>query len=308
MLVESPETKYRLLRRYWPLIPGVFAILFVVEVSNDYINFDRPAFSFATIGLLVSALSIFLAFRINESYNRWWEARRLWGTLVSESRSFARKVKTLVGRSADSAESVEVESFRRELIYRQLAYLNALRMTMRGPADWEELSDFLAADEMQLLLKASDKPVWLLEKQAERLADAHQRGWVLDMGMNQFDRTITALHLAQGGCERIKNTPVPEHVSFLTRWIAWLMALVIPVAITDPSNRLELVDMVIVPVMMLSFLLVERLGAELRKPFSGGVNDTPMNSLCAIAERNLREILGEESLPPAPQPEDGVLM
>ena len=308
MLIESPSTKYRLLRRYWVLVPAVVGILIAVEVANDYVRFDRPAFSFATIGLLVSALSIFLAFRINESYNRWWEARKLWGALISESRSFARKVVTLVGRSAESADSEKVLALRRELIYRQLAYLNALRMTLREPADWEELSDFLDAEEMQQLLKSGDKPVWLLQKQAERLADAYQQGWIPDMGMNQFDRTFGALHLAQGGCERIRYTTVPEHVSYLTRWIAWMMAIVVPIAVTDPSNRLELVDMVVVPIIMLGFLLVERVGAELRDPFKGGANDTPMTSLCLIAERNLREMLGEESLPPLPQPEDGVLL
>ena len=96
MLVENSATAYGLLRQHWKLIPAVLMIVFVVELGNDYIGYDRPALSLATVGLLVSALSIFLAFRINEAYARWWEARILWGNFVSASRAFVRKVTTLI--------------------------------------------------------------------------------------------------------------------------------------------------------------------------------------------------------------------
>jgi putative membrane protein len=86
------------------------------------------------------------------------------------------------------------------------------------------------------------------------------------------------------------------------------MAIIVPIAITDSSNRFDLIDMVIVPVIMLSFLLVERLGAEMRNPFEGEPNDTPMTTLCRVVERDLRQALDEESLPPPLEPRDGVLL
>lgn len=146
----------------------------------------------------------------------------------------------------------------------------------------------------------ANKPSWLLQRQSTRLAEAHLRGWLSDAEQNQLDGTFSELDAGQGRCERIKNTPFPEGVSHATRIVAWGMAIIVPIAITDSSNRFDLIDMVVVPILMLSFLLVERLGAELRSPFEGEPNDTPMTTLCRVVERDLGQALGEASLPPPP--------
>lgn len=308
MIVENSVTIYKLLRPYWHLIPAVLVILATVEIANDYARFDRPAFSLATMGLLVTALSVFLAFRVNEAYTRWWEARILWGDLMNASRAFSRKATTLVGLGA-SAETPpdEILAFRRELVYRQIAFVNALRLSLRRENRWEELKPFIDDEEFALLMKAPNKPTQILQRQGERLADACARGWLSDNSQSQLDRTFSDLHCSQGGCERIKHTPFPQNIAYATRAVAWVMAIVVPVAITDPSNRFELVDMVVVPFLMLSFLLIERLGAELRNPFENEPNDIPMTALCRTIERDLRCSLGETPLPPEIEPKDTVL-
>ena len=308
MLVEHSATTLGLLRRHWKLIPAVLGILVLVELSNDYVGYDRPAFSIATVGLLISALSIFLAFRVNEAYSRWWEARILWGTLVNASRAFARKVVTLVGADTEDAARPAILALRKELLHRQIAFVNALRLTLRQEDTWDDLRPFLDDEEVASLTSTANKPSWLLQRQSTRLAGAHGRGWLSDAGQNQLDRTFSELDVGQGGCERIKNTPFPEGVSHATRIVAWGMATIVPIAITDSSNRFDLIDMVVVPILMLSFLLVERLGAELRNPFEGEPNDTPMTTLCRVVERDLGQALDEESLPPPLESEDGVLM
>ncbi len=94
----------------------------------------------------------------------------------------------------------------------------------------------------------------------------------------------------------------------MTRVTAWTMAVLTALALTDPSNRLDVVDLLVVPVLMLGFVLLERLGAELRNPFDNAGNDTPMTSLCRVIERDLRQTLGEKELPPPVEPVRGVLM
>jgi len=308
MLVENSATAYSLLRQHWRLLPAVLLILIIVEIGNDYVGFDRPALSLATVGLLISALSIFLAFRINEAYARWWEARILWGNFISASRAFARKVTTLIDAgSADEARPKALK-LRRELVYRQIALASALRLSLRDADDWEELRGFIDDEEFASLMQAINRPTQILQRQAERLADARRRGWLTDAGQTQLNMTFKELHDAQSGCERVRDTPFPDNVAYAARAIAWGMAIIVPVAITDQSNRFDLVDMVVIPVLMLSFLLIERLGAELRNPFENGRNDTPMTTLCRALERELRQSLGEEALPPAIEPRDGVLM
>ncbi len=308
MLLEKSATGYGLLRRHWKLIPAVLIILVIVEFANDYVGFDRPAFSLATVGLIISALSIFLSFRVNEAYTRWWEARILWGNLVSASRAFTRNLTWLIDDDPADEKRLEAGAMRRELIYRQIAFVNALRLSLRQQDKWEELRPFIDEEEYVSLMQATSKPTWILQCQGERIADARRRGWLSEANQTQLNLTFNELHAVQGSCERIKNTPFPENLAHATRIIAWGMAIVVPVAITDQSNRFEPVDMIVVPFLMLSFLLIERLGAELKNPFENEPNGTPMTALCRVVERELRQSLGEKSLPASVEPIDGVLM
>jgi putative membrane protein len=309
MYVESSMNVYRLLRSRWRLIALVLAILAVVEVVNDHIHLDRPAFSLAAVGLLVTALSIFLVFRINEAYSRWWEARILWGQLVNSSRSLARQVSTLIMPPSDAeAAREEVEDLRREVVYRQIAFANALRLSLRGQEQWDELDPFLASEERGELARAVNKPTQILHRQGLRLAEARSAGYLTELGQVQLDRTLSALHDVQGGCERIKNTAFPEKVAFITQFNSWIMAVIIAVALTEPGNEIDPVDFVIIPILMLGFVLIERVGAELRNPFESLPNDTPTTALCRTVERDLRQTLGEAELPPPIEPKNGVLM
>ena len=308
MLVENTATGYSLLRRHWQLIPAVLAIVAVVEMANDYVRLDRPAFSLAAVGLLISALSIFLAFRVNEAYTRWWEARILWGNLITASRAFARRVLTLMYVDPADEERSNMVALQRRLVYRQIAYVNALRVSLRDEGDGGELRSLLDDEEHASLERAVNRPAAILQRQGEAVAYAWRSGWMSDVGLTQLERALSELHRDQGACERIKNTPFPENVAHATRTIAWSMAVVVPVAITDQSNRVELLDMFVVPLLMLSFLLIERLGAELRNPFDKEPNGVPLMALCRSIERELRQSLGEETLPPPIEPSDGVLL
>ena len=120
MIVANSTTLFRLLRRYWYVSAGTVAILVVVEIANDHYSMDRPVFSIAVVGLLVTGLSIYLVFRVNQAYARWWEARTIWGQLVNSSRALARQVITLIASESEDEESQhEIRGFHRELIYRR---------------------------------------------------------------------------------------------------------------------------------------------------------------------------------------------
>jgi len=308
MIVANSTNVFRLLLSHWITVLMIFVILVALEFANDFVRMDRMAFSLAAVGLVVASLSIFLAFRVNESYARWWEARTLWGQLVNASRGFARQVTTLLVDEGAEEQSGRVTALQSALVYRQIAFVNALRMSLREENDWDGLKPFLSADDFAGLAGAQNKPAWLLQQQAVQLAEARSTGVLCSMGQNQLDKTFRQLHDVQGGCERIKNTAFPDKVAFVSRAIAWVMAITIAIAIMDPNNRFDPVDMVVVPVFMLSLILIERLGAELKNPFENEPNDTPMTALCRSIERDLRQVLGETELPPPLEPVNGVLM
>lgn len=309
MITSKYNNIIRFLRPYWTTILVVLVIVVAVELLNDHYHLDRPVFSLTAVGLLVTSLSIFLVFRVNESYARWWEARMLWGQLVNASRAFARQVTTLIrDEKNDDENQSELQDIQESLVYRQIAFVNALRLSLRGEETWDELNQFLREDDIAKLEQAVNKPSFLLQRQGEHLADTRGQGILSEFGQNQFDRTFRDLHNVQGGCERIKNTPFPQNVAYVTRGIAWIMALAIAIAIMDEENQFDMVDMIVVPIMMLSFILIERLGAELKNPFENAPNDTPMTALCRTIERDLRQVIGEKELPPAIEPVKDILM
>lgn len=313
-MITSGATTLRVL--FWEnRVPIVIVLLLVsgIEVSEHYwdiINFGRPVFSMAALGLLTTALSIFLVFRVNEAYARWWEARILWGGVVNSSRTFARQATTLLRqyRADADVDEGEVRQWKRELVYRHLAYVNALRMSLRREDDWQTLSPFLTEGELAELVSQANKPAQLLQTQGRRLAELIEAGALNDFGHLMIDGTLTELYNLQGGCERIKNTAFPDRVAFFTKLIAWGMAVMIPVCVMESDNRFDLLDFFIVPTMMLVFVVTERLGADLKNPFERRPNDTPMSALCRTIEIDLRQQLGEVDVPDPLQPQHGILM
>jgi putative membrane protein len=303
LIVSRTATIRKILWQHRWLVVGVVAITASVEALNDFIDLNRPIFTFAAIGLLVTALSISLVFRMNEAYARWWEARTLWGVIVNESRSWARQVTSLV-----RGDGGERGALRRRLVHRQIAYVNALRLRLRRQSDPEALAPFLEAEELEMLSGRANLPIALLEQQAEEVAILRASGDLDRVAQHRLETTLSNLTEAQGGCDRIKGTDFPDRVAYFTRVSAWLMAVIIPVLVLKRDNYFDVVEFVFVPCMMLAFLLTERLGAELKKPFENLANDTPMTALCRSIEIELRETLGETEIPDPIEPVDGVLM
>jgi putative membrane protein len=301
LIVNRGSNAWSMLTQNFGLVLAALALVVLVEIANDYVDLERPVFSFAAVGLLVTALSISLVFRVNEAYARWWEARTLWGTIVNDSRSWCRQVHMYVTGEESGA-------VRRRLVHRHIAYVNALRLSRRTEESLNDLEPFLEAEEFQQLANYPNPAAALLQGQGDELATLRVRGAIDAAAQHRLDMTLSQLCEAQGGCERIKKTVFPDRVAYFTRWSAWLMAAIIPILVLDRENTFDVIDFVFVPLMMLSFLLTEKLGAELKRPFENLPNDTPMTSLCRTIEIDLRAMLGETQLPMPIEPVKGVLM
>ena len=303
---------YEFFLRNWPIMVAVVIVeesLLLVSGFSDVLETD--VFSAAAVGLLATVVGIFLVFRFNEAYQRWWEARTLWGALVNESRSFAREVNTLLVPARVPALGCEREAraVRKELVYRQIAYCNALRLSLRGQERWEELAPFLPKDELGELRNHINKPTQLNRRQGDRLTALIGVDTSQQVLLMQLDSTLNRLYDIQGGCERIKNTAFPDEVRFVSRALIWLTAIVVPVAFLNPlRNSVTVLEIGAAIVIVLSFMVVEQLGSSLKNPFENEPNDTPMTALCRTIEIDLRQQLGETELPAPITPKRGVLM
>ena len=297
--------------RNWALILTVVLAEQAIVVISRYTRvLETDVFSATAIGLIATVVGIFIVFRFNEAYQRWWEARILWGALVNDSRSFAREVITLLTpeRVPSLASKEDAAKLHAELVYRHLAYCHALRLSLREQDAWGELAPFLSAHELSELEGYANKPTRLDRSQAERLAEVIGTDTAQQLLLMQFDSTLNRLYDIQGGCERIKSTAFPDDVRFISRGLVWLSAIAVPIAFLSADRQIRVIEVLAVIVISLSFMVVEQLGASLKNPFENDDNDTPMTALCRIIEIDLRQQLGETKIPPPIESVGGVLM
>jgi putative membrane protein len=202
----------------------------------------------------------------------------------------------------------EAEAIHRELIYRHLAYCNALRLSLRKQTSWEELAPFLSEEELGDVTGYANKATRLSFLQGRRLADLFSGGVEQAVLLARMDTTMSRLLDIQGGCERIKHTAFPDEVRFISRAMVWLTAVAIPVAFLSTRNQVHILEIIAVIIISLGFMVVEQLGASLKNPFENLDNDTPMTALCRTIEIDLRQALGETELPRPVEPVNGVLL
>ncbi len=249
------------------------------------------------------ALSVFLGFRNSAAYDRFWEGRKLWGQLVNTSRTLTRQVTTLVA-APDEADREDVRTFQRAFVLRVAAFAHALRKHLRDRRDLSGLSGLLPEAETAALAREVNPPAAILQTLGEQLALAARRGWVDRYYVANIDRELTALAEIQGGCERIRSTPIPHAYKVLMHRTVAAYCFALPFGIVDQTARMT---PLVVLLVSYAFLGLDGIGDELEEPFGLERNDLPLDALTRMIEVNLRQRLGDEALPPLLGPVDKVL-
>jgi len=279
----------------------------VVDLNVRFFHPDLTTIPFTLIGL---ALSIFLGFRNNTSYDRFWEGRKLWGGMVNTTRTLTRQILTLVndpkesGAEGRAADSEAVTTFRREMVYRVIAYTHALRLHLRDQDRLEELAPFLSATEIEALQGELNRPIAILQSMAFRLRDAWQRGWIQTYHLPVLEQSITVLTDLQGGCERIKSTPIPLSYTSLIHQIVAIYCIALPFGIV---KTVGVFTPVVVGIVAYAFYGLDAIGDEIENPFGTDPNDLALSTISRMIEVNLRQRLGETDLPPLLKPKLGNL-
>lgn len=272
-----------------------------VYLFHEELEWTRVAVPFSIVGTLGSALAIFLAFRNSSSYDRWWEARKIWGGIVNYSRTWARQSTTFFQEAHPD--------FIKTLVYRHIAWINALRLQLRQQDHWQDIEPFLSAEEKAWVMERKNKATQLVQRQGEDLSKALIAGQINDFRHQLMDKTLTELYNLQGMCERIKNTPMPRQYDFFTRFFVLVFATLLPFGLIDLLDARHIAWVVIPLSVVISFCfsILETIGEFNEDPFENRIHDTPMTALCRTIEIDMREQLGETDLPPKLEPVDGFL-
>ena len=250
------------------------------------------------------AIGIVVSFWNSSAYARWWEARTLWGAIVNKSRTLARQVLTTMSPKATAIEQAEVAAVQRQLVLYQVAYVHALRQQLRGLDPVAAVAHLLPHEDSAELAREKNLALTLQRRMSAMLVTARERGWLDQWEWQAIDDSMADLMDAQGGVERIKNTPMPKQFNHFLRLFVHIYCLMLPVGLVETLGWFTPLGSTLVGFM---FLALEKIGNDLEDPFENTIFDVPMTAIATTIEINLRQLLGETELPLPVQPVRGVL-
>ncbi len=262
----------------------VFAIS--IGLLDMHPTFKKTSLPLSVPALVGTAVSLLLAFRTAQSYERWWEARTVWGAIVNDSRSLVRQFIQFI------PDDLKYEI--KEFAGRQIVWTYALGESLRR----QEFSPSVQAYLNIHQINAANIPNVLLNKHSETIKQLAAAGAITDIQQVQLNETLARLCDSMGKCERIKNTVFPKSYSLLVHTLIYVFAAILPFGLEDSQLTVEIVMTILIPTL---FIAIEKTAIIMQDPFENTPVDTPMTSLAQTIEINILEMIGEKDIPVKPQ-------
>jgi len=310
-------------------------------ITTTYELFDFKWFSipWLPMALIGTAVAFLIGFKNNATYDRLWEARKIWGAIVNSSRTWGIMVKDFVSNThAETPLSdADLKKIHSRLIHRHIAWLTALRHQLRQPKTWEymdkieykeykqifkvpeeqisledDLEGLISADERTYVLSKKNRATQIIGQQSSDLRELMAAGLIEDFRHMEMENMLKDFYTQQGKSERIKNFPYPRQFATLNLYFVWLFLLLLPFGMLAEFEKLgdHMVWLTIPFSTLVSWVFhtMERIGEATENPFQGGANDVPITNLARTIEIDLREMLDEPNIPEPTTPVNNILM
>lgn len=313
----------------WSKKPFIIGLIYATTICFSSYYFNLPiTLPWQPIGVIGIAVAFYLGFKNNSSYDRTWEARKIYGGIVNDSRSIG----AAIGAFIQGDNSADIK---KELIYRHIAWLTALRHQLRLTRPWEhtanrlngtyaptvcedyknklnqDLRTYLSNDELNQINSKSNKAAQILKNQSERLQNLKDQGYFDDFRHMAFHEHISNLYAGQGKTERIKNFPFPRQYASTALWLTLVFCSIVPFGLLEMFNEniwMQLFAPIISSLIIWVFFLMEKIGDYSENPFEGTYNDVPITSISIGIEIDLREMINDINIPSPVNPENNFLM
>lgn len=263
----------------------------VIWIFHEELNLNHISIPLGVPTILGTVISLLLAFRSNQAYDRWWEARVVWGSIVNDSRTFTRQVLSFIQVPYDNEE---VSEFQRKMVDRQTAWCYSLGQSLRKLDPLQGLERLMTKKEMNFVAAHDSVPYALINLQAKDIRMALDEGWINEFQQVELDRTLTRLCDSMGKCERIKNTIFPTTYSLYIHFSLYFFILLLPFGVIE---YVGIIEIPLVTILASFFLLIERMAVHLQDPFENKPTDTPVFSIARNIERNLKQIMHSADVP-----------
>lgn len=280
------------------IVPKILGkILGITAFSIGILLVDRfvlpmPQFSMAAMGVFGVALSLFLGFRNNAAYDRWWEARKLWGAMIADMRNLGRQTAVFVGDGAA----------RDLMLSHAVAFAHLHRGYLRGVDTSAELEPWVGA-QTAVLIGQKNPADAALRAIADQVRGLVERDAVSGFGQMALTQVLGSFALAQAGCERISTTPLPFVYSLLVRRTTYLYCWLLPFALMGEASWFM---PLFVAVVAYVFFGLQAVTNELEQPFRNVQNGLPLDAMCRVIEISACEAMGRPA-PDGLQPINHVL-
>lgn len=244
---------------------------------------DVPVMPLAIPAFLGTSISVLLSFKMNQSYDRWWEARKIWGAIVNDSRSFVIQLQSFL--DADHADTIQ------KMAYRQIAWCYVLGRYLREQTPLENTDHLITETERGSIALQSHQPLAIIQLNARDLQGLRLRKEIDGLGHVHIQETIIRLVDSMGGVERISRTIFPSTYRLVLHFIIYLFIVTLAISLKDISNLL------VVPLLLLisaGFFFIEKIALHLQDPFRNRPSDVPVSNIAENVEKNIRQLLGEE--------------
>lgn len=297
--------KGSILSRIWIVLLVNIALAILVTIAHGDLFSLKVTLTAIPFTLLGLPLAIFLGFRNNAAYDRYWEGRKLWGQLIADSRNLARQCLSLIQIPATENAQAGLTHIPTRMIYRAIAYAHTLRHQLRASQSNNELDGLLQDDEKHQMDQEADKTNFLINRMGTDLGHCIQAGYIDGCLAANIDKTLSRIAIVGAGCERIKNTPIPFSYTLLLHRTAYLYCFLLPFGLVD---SIGFMTPFVVALVAYTFFGLDALGDEIEEPFGHADNDLPLATLCHTIEHNLRATLNEPPHQPPPAPVNYCLM
>jgi putative membrane protein len=291
MIVRPQENWFRMLF-VWngsvlpSILPQLSFVLLVnvIAVMTDGTLFgEKVPLNTTPFTLVGVALTIFLAFRNNASYSRYWEARQHWGDVLIAGRALASQVIAYVPASADFE--------RRAYINKLIAFAHALKHQLRGTDPFTDIVRYLPSERAIALVHTRYRPIALICELRAALADLYASKAISSQQLMMLDNQVNQLAAAVAGCERIATTPIPYPYGVLLHRTVYAYCMLLPFGLVDSIGFATPLVAVFVAYTLIA---LEAIASEVAEPFGSQPNSLPLNSLSRNFERSLLELCGAE--------------
>lgn len=267
-----------------------FFYSFVLAVTISYLSYEFaehiPTIPIAIPTFLGTAISILLSFKLSQSYDRWWEARKIWGSIVNDSRSFTLLLQSLLAPGNDSAI--------RQIAFRHIAWCFSLGRSLRALDPLQNLERYVSEDDIKTIGAHSNKPLALLQLNSQHIAQLKNNGALDVFSQVQLNTILVNFSNAMGMSERIKNTVFPVTYRLFLHLMIYIF--VITLSISLGANK----PMIEVPLLLLissGFFVLEKTATLLQDPFENKPTDTPITTIATTIEINIKQLLREQEVP-----------